>query len=114
MKILIAIMCMAISATVSAKGSSHVQDGDESKAIGSCMVKVDDANTVRFLNVNYIRAIEIVKGESREADPKVVVIRMGSNYNNRSSYAIAYASEQKANDALEDFAYKVNNCGKKN
>lgn len=51
-------MCMAISATVSAKGSSHVQDGDESKAIGSCMVKVDDA--------------------------------------------------------LEDFAYKVNNCGKKN
>jgi hypothetical protein len=116
-KVLVSAMLCVASMSVFAKGSSHVQDGADVGNMGACMVQVDDAGSSRFINVNYIRAIEIIKDEkynnyNTPADPKVVLIRMASNYSNRSFYGIAYPSQEEANKAIKELAVKINKCGR--
>ncbi len=109
---LIGILIAVSSFGAIAKGSSHVKKDD---AMGNssvaCMIQVDDASASRFINVNYIRAVEIVRADKyEEANPRVVTIRMASNYAAKSSYSIMYPTEDAAKQALKDFAMKINNC----
>ncbi len=111
-KIIVAALVSILSFSVFAKGSSHVNDSSTG-VVGSCLVRVDDANSMRYINVAYIRAVEILKSDTYEtANPSVVSIRMASNYSARSVYSVNYGSPEKAIAALEDIAKKINTCGK--
>lgn len=111
-KSLIGILIAVSSFSALAKGPSHVQKDDSiNKNSAACMIQVDDAKASRYVNVNYIRSVEIVRAhEYEEPNPRVVTIRMASNYSNKRSYAIMYPTEDAAKQALKDFAMKINSC----
>ena len=113
-KSLIGILIAINSFSAIAKGSSHVQNYDTvSNKNTACMIQVDDATASRYVNVNYIRSVEIVHIDKYEdTNPRIVTIRMASNYGNKSGYSIIYPTEDAAKQALKDFAMKINNCEK--
>ncbi len=109
---LVGLLIVVSSLGAIAKASSHVKDDGVSKNVSACMIQVDDASASRFINVNYIRAVEIVRADKyEEVNPRVVIIRMASNYAAKSSCSIMYATEDAAKQALMDFAMKINKCG---
>jgi len=108
MKKLFLLLAISVVGSVSAKG----YDGSTNGVVGSCMVKVDDENTRRFLNVAYIRSIEIeIKDEYNKAKPNIVIIKMASNYAAKTSYSINYGTEAKAMEALQKLSNTINDCG---
>lgn len=85
----------------------------EDEAMGNsnaCMIAVEDANSYKQINVNYIRLLKINKNE-----PNVVQIAMASNYYNgdTSGFSIKYNSPQEARKFVDDLAFQITNCRKK-
>lgn len=116
-KILIALMVSVVSVASFAKSSSKVNEEASVASVGACMVQVDDAGATRFINVNYIRSLEIIKDEKynaypAESNPRIMIVRMASNYGARSSYPIMYPTEAQAKAAINELAMKINKCGK--
>ncbi len=105
-KSLIGILIAVSSFSALAKGYDSTSNNN-----AACMIQVDDANASRYVNVNYIRSVEIVRADKyEEPNPRVVNIRMASNYANKSNYAIMYPTEDAAKQALKEFAMKINSC----
>ena len=105
-KTLLAFIMSVISVSSFSKGSSKVNEDGSSSAVGACMVQVDDAGAIRFINVNYIRSLEIIKDNnynttsySAESIPRIVMVKMASNYSARSVYPIMYSTEAQAKAA---------------
>jgi hypothetical protein len=85
----------------------------EDEAMGNsnaCMVAVDDANSYKQINVNYIRLLKINKSE-----PNVVQLSMASNYYNGDTdkFLIKYNSSQEARKFADELASQITNCRKK-
>lgn len=110
-KIIVGVLIAVCGMSAFAKGSSSIDDS--TNVVGACMIQVDDSTASRFVNVNYIRTIEIVrKDKYGDENPRMVTLQMASNYSARSSYSILYPTEEAAKQALKDFAKAVNTCGK--
>jgi hypothetical protein len=96
-----------------AKGSSHPKVSEDVglSRVGACMIQLDDANTSRFLNVNYIRSIEVADKDAKNPKERIMrVVMMGNAY--PSAYLILYTSKEQAVFAMKDLAVRINQCGK--
>lgn len=92
---------------VSAGSYAKVSSNDYSSApSSSCMVRVSDEKTSRFINIAYIRTIELASNEN------ILTVFMASNFYAKRSYLMSYKTHSDAKQALEDLAVKINNCGK--
>lgn len=71
----------------------------------ACMVSVNDSANTRFINVNYIRVIQL-------KEKKVLFISMASNYYNGETdgFRITYPNNEAALKALDILSDKINDC----
>lgn len=113
MKKTISFFCILLATSSFAKSNSYQQESNDVFFNGTCIVQIDDAYTTRFVNVNYIRTIEISnQNKDKKANEQVLNINMASNYSAQSSYSIAYPNKETAMEALQDLLKKIKFCGK--
>ena len=95
-----------------AKGSSYAHDdGKPGQKSVNCMVDISNVNTTRFVNVSYVRSIDLSsKNDDSNGIKSVLNIRMASNYGATSHYAIDYFNEARAQEAFKSLVQKINNC----
>ena len=72
----------------------------------ACTINVSDNKTSRFINVNYIRVVQVTK------DQRLLYISMASNYYNSDtdSFSITYPTAQEALKAMNALSDKINDC----
>ncbi len=111
MKKVVLVGALLVSSAVWAKNETTTE---VLPAQGSCMVALSDAKVLRFVNVNYIRAVEVSlqSGAREESQPNMLVVRMSSNYAARSSYVIEYASAKAAQEAARALVESINACSR--
>lgn len=106
-KILVAAL-MLVAGVAHAK--SHSQQDDVTPTSPACMIEVSTVTVSRFVNVLYIREIE-VKNEARNGLPGTdLAISMASNYGNTSEFKITYPTNRAAMDAMRSFVKQINEC----
>jgi hypothetical protein len=73
----------------------------------ACMVAVNDSSATRFINVNYIRLIQVTK----EEDQKVNIL-MASNYDNQETrkFQIKYQTPADAIKSMNNLRDQINDC----
>lgn len=114
----LAVGCVAalysLSPTVMAKASQS-EDFDINNA--ACTITLNDSSYTRFINVNYIRSIQVSNNKEApfaqpHAHEKVLRVSMASNYNNNgtSEFNLTYPSKEKALQALNDLRNKIDDC----
>lgn len=78
----------------------------------NCFVEFSDTNVIRYINISYIRSVDLTAEEYKDAtSPKIIVnLRMASNYANKSVYSVNYGNEQAAKEALKSVLQKIATC----
>lgn len=97
MRKVIVIGAMILS-TGFAFGASYDDTGRPVKLGSQCFVRIDDSNTTRVVNVNYIRMIHI-----DEKEPQVLKVSLASNYSQPDALkhiAIDYSNSAVAHRVL--------------
>lgn len=73
---------------------------------GACMIAVNDTTHTRFVNVEYVRLIQVEKEE-----PNVINIQLGSNFAvETTKMSIKYKTTPEAIKVLEELNDKINDC----
>ena len=73
----------------------------------ACLVLVEDGNSTKYINTQYIRLLHITT-----RDPEVLRISMASNYSNGSTdnFNIKYNSKEEAINAMRNLNNSINDC----
>lgn len=98
-----ASIMFSLGLTANTQAASNEDYANQGSA---CMVLVDDANSMKYINTQYIRLIYISKNE-----PNILRISMASNYSNSQSYFnIGYTNQDEALKAMEQLNNSINDC----
>lgn len=97
-------------ATIGIISDSHAknnEDNNEKIAQSACMIRIDDSETIRLVNTEYIRMVVINK-----EDPNVVIVRTSTNIDNYTptGIVIQYPTEKDALNAMLKLSDAINNC----
>ena len=85
----------------------------------ACLISLSDTTSVRFINVNQIRLIQIKNSTSKsntgldDEDGKTIHVSLVSGKNDSfhdSNIALGYKNKEDAFKALENFRDKINDC----
>jgi hypothetical protein len=97
--------CVAALCHIAPASAAPNEDFDLSNP--ACTVALNDSKTTRFINVNYIRMIQVSN------EDKVLKVSTASNYaqsGDAYSLDISYPSREQALKALNDLRDKINDC----
>jgi predicted transcriptional regulator len=106
--------CLAALYHIAPASAATHEDFDLSNP--ACTIALNDSTSTRFINVNYIRVIQVLNNQKNNDDKnmdKVLHISTASNYGQSGdayNFDITYPSREQALQALNELRDKINDC----
>lgn len=102
--------CVAALCNITPASAASSEDFDLSNP--ACTIALHDSKATRFINVNYIRMVQVLNDKEENKDRVLHVSTASNYYQGEKTYNldITYPSKEKALEALEELRDKINDC----